>query len=273
MSMATDHLRPPAIPADMLAHYEAFAAYARSFYTGGADHDFHLDLKVEHTLNVFGHARDLARHEQVFSGNPPIGRALLLAALYHDFGRFPQYARYGTFSDAASVNHARLAVTEVRRLGLLAGEEPSIRSLVLAGIAAHNRFRLPEGFSPLALAVARAVRDADKLDIMRIMARHLTGVEPGDPVVLLGVTASPKVSPAILRAAMGRTLAAYGDMATTTDFTLLVCGWLYDLNFRWSRRAAARSAHLADLAASLPRSQELAAFLTQYTADLAAYAA
>ena len=40
-----------------------------------------------------------------------IARAGLLAGLYHDCGRFPQFCQYRTFVDAASVNHAHLSLS------------------------------------------------------------------------------------------------------------------------------------------------------------------
>lgn len=256
---------------DMAAHYRAFAAYARRFYTGDAAHDFHLDLKAEHSRNVFAHARDLAREEGVFAASPALSRALLLAGLYHDLGRFPQYARYKTFADPLSVNHAQLSVRECLRGGFLAGEERRVRHMALGAVFLHNRFTLPTVGNKDTILVCKALRDADKLDIMRVMASHLCDDSP-DAVVALHVVQSPRFTPAILDAVRCRRLAAYTDMATTTDFALLVCGWLYDLNFPWSRRAAGASGHLATLLASLPENGELAPFKIQFQEDMVRYA-
>lgn len=256
---------------DMDAHFRAFASYTRAFYTGGADHDFHLDLKAEHSRNVFLYARKLAEGEAAFAGNPVRRRAVLLAALYHDLGRFRQYHQYGTFSDAQSVNHARLGLSEVKRRRVLDGEPSRVRRLAFAGIILHNRLSLPAHMDADARAVADAVRDADKLDIMRIMAGHLTGEGPVDPVIALHVRRSPEASPAILAAVTARRLGAYADLATTTDFKLLVCGWLYDLNYPLSRVLAATEGHLAALLESLPETAQLAGFTTRYRSELASY--
>ena len=257
----------------LTAQIRAFGAYARTFYTGAAEHDFHLELKAEHSRNVLGHACAIAAAEDVFRADAVRCRALLLAALYHDFGRFRQYDSYGTFRDAQSVNHAHMAVREVKRLRLLEGEAPRVRRLALAGIVLHNRFSVPAAMDADARLVADAVRDADKLDIMRVMAAHLTGEGPVDPVIALHAAPSPEASPAILEAVMARRLGAYADLATTTDFKLLVCGWLYDLNFPFSRQTAAAAGHLAALLASLPATPQLAAFRSRFQKDLTAHAA
>ena len=259
--------------ADMAEHVRAFETYAAAYRTGNPDHDFHLDLKQAHSMNVFRYACRIAGAEDLFRNDADCARALRLAGLYHDFGRFEQYTRYGTFNDKLSINHGHISVREVKRTGVLDGESNRVRSLAMAGIILHNRFALPRGLTPDFLAVVKAVRDADKLDIMRVMAAHLTGKVVADPVVVLNVKPSPEVSQAVLAAVMERRLARYVDMATTTDFALLVCGWLYDLNFAWSRRMAARSEHLAELYASLPRTPELAVFFTQFDRDMAIHAA
>ena len=257
----------------MDGYSQAFNAYVREFYTHDPDHDFHLDIKAEHSRNVFTHACGLAGAEEAFAAFPDRARALLLAAMFHDFGRFLQYHRYGTFSDAQSVNHGRLAVREVKRLGLLRTEPVHVRHAALAGIILHNRYSLPARLPEGIRYVAEAVRDADKLDILRIMASHLTGAVPPDPVVVLHAASSPEVSPAVLEAVMRRRLASYTDLATTTDFIILVCGWFYDLNFAWSRGVFAKSSYTRSLLAALPETEELAAFTAQYRSDLAPHAA
>ncbi|MDR3073823.1 MAG: HD domain-containing protein [Deltaproteobacteria bacterium] len=256
----------------MAGLYRAFMDYARAFYTGRRERDYHLALKLEHSLNVFRHACRIAEEEAAVAAVPDRARGTRIAALFHDLGRFAQFSKYGTFNDARSENHARLALREVKRLGLFSREERRVRQLALTAVLTHNRFALAPGMDADALAVARAVRDADKLDIMRIMAGHLTAEGPVDSVVALGVKSSPEATPVILRAVMERRLGSYADLATTTDFKLLVCGWLYDLNYAHSRRQAAVSGHLRVLFDSLPRREELLGFIRQYGDDLAACA-
>ena len=129
-----------------------------------------LRLKREHTYKVLAHARAIVAQEGLASQE---GRAALLAALYHDTGRFPQYVRWRTFSDAESENHGYLGVHVVKKEHFLTGEPQNIHKWVLTAIALHNRYALPALPEPY-LTITHAVRDADKLDIMRIMAQHFT---------------------------------------------------------------------------------------------------
>ncbi len=274
MLMTRTHTEPmktmPMLP-DMPGikeHYERFTAYARSFRTGDEEHDAHLRLKEEHTLGVLSQAEAIAGAEAVFRADPALRRALLLAALYHDLARFPQYAAYQTFSDARSVNHGRWASRELGRSGFLDGENPVVRRLARAAALLHNRYVLPGRLPDDVLAVCRAVRDADKLDILRVMRANLgEGMRP-DPVVVMNVADSPEYTPAVLAAVSEGRLASFADMRTVTDFRLLLCGWAYDLNFSWSRRMAARSGNLRAIAEALPDTSELAAFKDRYLREL-----
>lgn len=251
----------------MADHYDTFMRYARTFYTGKPDHDAHLSLKVTHSHNVFCDACAIAEAEAAFTASPELTRALALAGLYHDFGRFMQYARYKTFSDASSVNHARLAVHEAKLYGVLQGEEKRVRNLALTAVLLHNRFAVPPRLNKDALAVANAVRDADKLDIMRIMSNHFTNIGPMDSVVTLSVKDSPEVSPVLLQSLMERRTGLYSDLRTTTDFKLLICTWYYDLNYAFSRKTALAEEYLRALFESLPVSDALVPFKERFMKD------
>ena len=81
-----------------------FTSYVSGFFTGSDELDRVFKLKQMHTQRVCFTIRRLGRALQLSS------RDLLLAevaALLHDVGRFPQFARYRTFRDQDSTNHGR----------------------------------------------------------------------------------------------------------------------------------------------------------------------
>ena len=228
-----------------------FVKYAQSFMSGDADVDQHLRLKVEHTLHVLANAQAIAEQEQAFAA-PEARRALLLAALYHDVGRFEQFRRYRTFADALSCNHGTLGAKALRKGGGLRTEPAALRRMVLTAVAAHNRHSLPVAFSGLTRTVTEGVRDADKLDILRVMQAHLgPGVSP-DPVVLMHLKDDPQnYSPTLLQALeQGRT-ASFLDMRCYNDFRLLLCSWLYDFTFPASLSLLQKSGRLDTIIAGL----------------------
>ena len=257
------------VPPELVDQYHRFYEYSRRFYTGHPEHDFHLDLKITHTLGVLAAAAELAQAEAAFE-DPIARRALLLAALYHDIGRFPQLAQYHTFSDARSVNHGALGSRELTKQGFLRDEDPVARRFARSGVLLHNRHTLPKSVSGTARLVLLGVRDADKLDIMRVMGQHLgPGAQP-DPVVVMDLPHRQDYSPTVLAALRDRRMSSFTDLTTTTDFALLVCGWFYGLHFPVSRKLAAKSSGLRAVIAGLPQDPEITAVVAGYEADLAA---
>lgn len=140
---------------DIRNHEALFESFA-SMYLREHPGDM-LRLKREHTYKVLAHARAIVAQEGLASQE---GRAALLAALYHDTGRFPQYVRWRTFSDAESENHGYLGVHVVKKEHFLTGEPQNIHKWVLTAIALHNRYALPALPEPY-LTITHAVRDAD----------------------------------------------------------------------------------------------------------------
>ncbi|RRD70710.1 MULTISPECIES: HD domain-containing protein [unclassified Desulfovibrio] len=204
-----------------------------------------LDLKMEHSLLVFANA---ARMVEAENFSPLVGRSCLLAALYHDVGRFEQYLRYGTFRDRDSCNHGHLGVRILKREGALAKEPPDVARLVLAGVGLHNRFSLPVHMPRQTALVVTVVRDADKLDILRVMDCHLRGPEPYHPAVVLQLPDDPGLaSPKVRQAVLERRSAAYADLLCVNDFRLLLGSWYFDLHFSSSRRQFLRDGHAASL--------------------------
>ncbi len=228
----------------------AFDMYALGFYGTAAAVDAQLDLKRRHTDNVVAAAREIAAREAVFA-DPARHRALIAAALFHDVGRFQQLRDYKTYADALSCNHALLGAKILRREGFVRDEPPAIRRLVGIAVALHNRVTVPAGVTGDARIVLEGLRDADKLDILRVLAEHLgPGTEP-DPVVVMHLKTEGGVSPAIKAAFAARRAARYADMRTLNDFRMLVCTWLFEFHYSSSLMLLARSADLETITAGM----------------------
>lgn len=250
----------------LAGHEKAFLAYAGARFGEDERQNGHLRLKIEHSLRVLGYAKDLIGSEKALRA-PEMRRPLLLAALYHDIGRFEQLRRYGTFADAASCNHGLLGARELYASGLLQSETAESRRLVLALVALHNRHTLPAGLAGRRLTLLQALRDADKLDILTVMAAHLKPGAPQDFVVMLNVSdEAGSCSPAIVEALEKGRLALYRDMRYANDFRVVLCTWLHDLHFPGSFQLAARDGRYSDILAGLqgvPEVQAKAAALVR----------
>lgn len=237
------------------SHIAWFEDHVRSFLTGDAQDDAHIELKRDHSFKVLAEARAIT---PTLDLPPGLERAAHLAALYHDAGRFPQYRTYRTFKDAQSANHAHLGVRSLRGRAALLDLDPATRALVLGAVVMHNRRELPVGISDELALVTRVVRDSDKLDIIRIMLDHLRPGGKESDVVMLHVEDDPeRYTAAIVAQIESGRIGDYALMRYRNDFTLLLLSWVFDLSFRASRRMFLERGHLDELCGLLPRTPEL----------------
>lgn len=241
-----------------------YAARERALETGDTGP---IDLKIRHSREVLATARAIVAEGAMAPGQR---RACLLAALYHDVARFEQYRRYRTFRDQESCNHGLAGVRILKREGRLNAEPAHLRRRILAAVGLHNRFALPPHLPEETALVTHVVRDADKLDILRVMHENLCGPEPYHPTVVLGLPDDPAlVSAEVLRAARERRVASYADLASVNDLRVLLGTWLYDMHFAASRRQFAAAGHARGLLEGLPEDGSYGAIRTALLESLA----
>lgn len=235
---------------NIAAHEDWFALFVQGYCQAQTEDRTPMELKIRHTALVLEHARRiLATH--TFS--PSVARAIALAALYHDVGRFPQYARWGTFKDSQSVNHGLLGLKVLKNCPPLAAEDTTIRTLVLAAVGLHNRFSISSRLSADLQCITHAVRDADKCDIMRIMTEELNKAGPKHRAVVLHVQDDPALwTPKVVEDICAGRVASYADLHSVNDFRLLLGSWLYDLKFSVTKEYIKQKKYIESLLLALP---------------------
>lgn len=137
-------------------------------YTDGYDSsDEKIKLKIDHTYRVADLCERIARAEGMEAADVEL--AWLLGML-HDVGRFEQVRRYGTFTDAKSIDHAQLGADILFADGkirdyITADEEDE---LIETAIRVHNVYRIPQNLSARTEKMSHILRDADKIDILKV---------------------------------------------------------------------------------------------------------
>lgn len=231
----------------LTGHFNWLQNFAHKKIAQAKDNPEPLKLKLRHSLEVFSLAQSIVKESAM-----PSGRLCLLAALYHDIARFDQYLTYGTFRDAQSFNHGAQAVKILKKENRLCEETPQNRAHVLAAICLHNRFCLPKRLPENLISACALVRDADKLDILRIMDEHLAK-KPYNPTVVLSLPDDPLLhNPKVITAALEEKVAAYADLRSVNDFRVLLGTWFSDLGFPQSRRLFIKAGHARNIIEALP---------------------
>lgn len=228
-----------------------FDNFVTTFRGNSAADQRNYTLKIEHTSQVRTYMERLTASLEM----GPEERALAAAiAICHDVGRFPQYRRYGTFNDVTSINHATLAVQTLRAEEVLDCLVPEERHVLFSAVALHNLFTLPANLDPDVRRFSLLIRDADKLDIWRVLIENCAfEPEKRASAVLLELPDTGLCSPCALEEVRAGRMPNRDLLATVDDLKLLQLSWAYDLNFAESFIIMAERGYLETLARLLPR--------------------
>jgi hypothetical protein len=232
--------------ADLVFFREWFTSYVAGYYGPDGNGPGPIHLKEDHTARTCEEITLIGRALKL----PEAG--LLLAetmALFHDLGRFPQWGRYGTFIDRDSEDHARLGLAELARLRVLDRIAAEEAALVEEAIRHHNLKELPSHLTPRPLFFARLLRDADKLDIWRLVIEGRDGRRDGS-------TPRPYSREILMEIHAGR-IPDFDLVRAPVDMQLLRLAWVYDLNFAPARREVLERGYLKALFEELPATEDM----------------
>ena len=159
-----------------------------------------IKLKIDHTYRVADLCEQIAQSLELSAAEVDLA---WLSGMLHDVGRFEQLRRYNTFSDAQSIDHARFAVELLYDEGLIADYVPEISTTELVSdartwrsmggvnefptaqsedmplsdilqtlriaIGEHSAYRIQKGLDERTRMFCQILRDADKVDIFRVI--------------------------------------------------------------------------------------------------------
>jgi len=206
-----------------------FDGYVRSFRSEDQDFQQNIDMKEKHTLRVCDEILSLGKELELNNGDLFLVEIL---ALFHDVGRFEQYNRYRTFVDRDSEDHAALGVKILQEKKVLAGLDEPPRNLILRSISYHNRAALPREETEECLFFTKLLRDADKLDIWKVVTDYYHRKDRRRNVAIeLGLPDTPGISQKVYESLMRKEIVDAGHLNNLNDFKLLQIGWLYSINF------------------------------------------
>lgn len=223
-----------------------YARRAFDDYVRGYDPDNpRIALKVDHTIRVAELCARIASAEGLDAD------LAWLCGLLHDIGRFEQVRRYDTFNDALSVNHAVLGAE------ILFGDEdpkgPQIRSYVAddaedeltrTAIATHSSYRLPRDLDDRTRAYCDVLRDADKVDIIKVNCicplHDIYGVSEDE-------MASSTLSPSVVEAFYEHRTIPRGTRKTPADVLVSHICFAWELVYPESRAIMHEQGHLEQM--------------------------
>lgn len=126
---------------DFIYFKDWFSAFCKSFYLDDDNEQKNIALKETHTHRVCDNIVTVAQGESLDAGRMLIAETV---ALFHDIGRFPQYARYKTFRDSISVNHGLLGSTILKEQKILERLPEQEQNVIIDAVKLHNAFAIAD---------------------------------------------------------------------------------------------------------------------------------
>lgn len=223
-------------PYDLKKAEEWFTAYTDTFVSDATDPSPYI-LKQEHTTGVCSNIDMLTASLGLPASERLIART---AALFHDIGRFRQFKTWGTFSDLLSQNHAALGASIVVKERQLVSIPVNERRLILRAIVLHNRADLPRTISRDLKRLTSLLRDADKLDIYRVMTTlYKAPSTEGSGYITHDLPDNGQIPEDLADLLISGCRIPYHRAKTLNGMKLFQLSMIYDLNFpasfRWLR--------------------------------------
>jgi len=239
-----------------------FVSYTAGYRDSDPDRQRNIDLKVEHTTRVCTEIRAIGRRLGLADDDINTAEA---AALFHDIGRFEQFRRFGTYNDRLSVDHGDLGASILEQENALDTVDADLRELIIKTTRYHNRLQLPEGETPRCAFFTRLLRDADKLDIWRVVIDYHTNKRNGGEVnrtIELELPDGEDISDDVYRSLMRDRFVDFSLLKNQNDFKIAQIGWIYDINFTPTIEEIMKRRYITTVRSFLPHTPKTEAVIS-----------
>jgi hypothetical protein len=233
-----------------------FSDYVKDFSSADSLIHDNIEMKIEHTAKVCENILLIAKSENI--GKEGCKLAVTIA-LFHDLGRFEQFVKYKTFKDSESENHALLGIKILRSKGILARLSRKEKSLILKAVEYHNLKEIPgcKIDSKELLFYSKLIRDADKLDILRLISENYD--EKGkvlNSALDVYLPDTTGYTESIITDILNNKMAELKDVKNLNDMRLLRLSWVFDCNFPATFSILKRHRYLDKIICSMPETEE-----------------
>ncbi|MDH5203583.1 MAG: HD domain-containing protein, partial [Nitrospirota bacterium] len=209
---------------DLLFFKNWFSDFCKSYYSLDSEDQKNISLKEEHTFHVCKNIIEIAGDLSLSDNEIMLAETI---ALFHDIGRFPQYAKYKTFKDSISVNHAFLGAETLLKEKPLQNIPQNEQQVIVRSVRFHNAFSLPRNEKKDIVFFVKLIRDADKLDIWRVFIDYYESPEEKRAsAVGLGLPDTAEYSEKIISCIHRKQMASLSEAKTLDDFKLMQLSWI-----------------------------------------------
>jgi len=228
-----------------------FKEYYSSFNGLSDEQKNNFTIKKEHSLRVAEISYSLADKLHL---NEEEKYLAYFIGLFHDIGRFNQLLEYNTFNDSKSVDHADYSVQVLNKGDFFSKLNDKQIEIALLSIAAHNKRELPKGLSEDECTFAQLIRDADKLDILKVLSDYYSNPRAvPNHTLTWEMPKGSKVSSAVSKQILSGALVSKEKVANEMDIKVMQLSWVYDINYKPSFELVMQKRFLEKIYNSMPK--------------------
>ena len=185
--------------------------------------------KVKHTYQVVNNAKYICEDMQLSDADKDLA---MVIALLHDIGRFEQIRKYNTFMDKDSVNHAAYGVKVLFEDGLIRKfvVDDKYDNIIKKAILNHNKgyLDIDKNLNDKELLHTKIIRDADKLDIFKVLNIENMNVLYGDDVE------KQSINNEVYREFFEDKYINYKNINSGLDLAIAHFAYVYDFNYKFT---------------------------------------
>lgn len=185
-----------------------------------------IQIKVKHILRVVENSKFLAQELGLTQEQIELAE---LIGLFHDIGRFEQVRLYDTFSDKdTGLDHAAYSLKvlyddgEIKRFI----DTDKYDDIIKTAVFNHNKASIDENVTGETLLFSKIIRDADKLDIYRVINEDAM-----KDIFWYKEFDNLKMTEGLMEKFINDKFIRYKDIKNNADLIYVFYGYVYDFNF------------------------------------------
>ncbi len=182
-----------------------------------------IELKHYHSLRVCDVCGDIADYLNLDEEQIYIAK---LIGLLHDIGRFEQIKKYDSYNDMTTLDHGNYGIRILFEDNLIRNfiDIDKYDDIIKRAIGAHNKLDIPDYYSEEEVLYTKIIKDADKIDILYILALK-------DKTNIIN---SEDVSIEVIETFRSKRIIKYCLGLTELDQSIINIAFIYDLHFSYS---------------------------------------
>ena len=192
----------------------------REFVKGFDMNQKKISLKFEHTFEVVKITEKICKLKNLNEEDTALAKAI---AYFHDLGRFIQVQRIDSFKDSI-LDHAVLGVellfdnNYIEKFNI----DKKYYRIIEKAIINHNSLYIEDGLTEREEFFSKLIRDADKIDILRVNIKYM----PPEFI--------EKPSVRVFDDFKNNNIIKKDSCNSRSDKILLILAFIYDINFKES---------------------------------------